>query len=144
MGPPWNYAVIFYYVPSQGCCMENMFSVRSIKLRRLFWELCSTFKFFENTIAMYLSLLVIFEMCFKNHFDLHSLHTMSIGEMNNKVIGKWSESVNDEDKQVGMQVRELCTCIESNCLNECVYDGRNRLIIFLCHFICIIILSDLF
>ncbi len=30
---------------------------------------------------------------FKNDIDLHSLHTVSIGEMNNKIIGKWSESV---------------------------------------------------
>ncbi len=27
---------------------------------------------------------------------------MSIGEMNNKIIGKWSESVNDEDKRIDM------------------------------------------
>ncbi len=29
---------------------------------------------------------------------------MSIGEMNIAIIGKWSESVNDKDQQVGMQL----------------------------------------
>ncbi len=38
------------------------------------------------------------DICFTNDIDLHSLHTVSIGEMNNKIIGKWSESVSDEDK----------------------------------------------
>ncbi len=38
----------------------------------------------------------------------NSLHTVSIGEMNNKIIGKWSESVGDEDKRNDMQVLELC------------------------------------
>ncbi len=38
------------------------------------------------------------DLCFKNAIDLHSLHTVSIGEMNNKIIGKWLESVSDEDK----------------------------------------------
>ncbi len=56
------------------------------------------------------------DVCFKNDIDLHSLHTVSIGKMNNKIIGKWSESVSDEDKRVGMQVLELC--IESDSLNE--------------------------
>ncbi len=27
--------------------------------------------------------------CFTNDIDLHSLHIVSIGEMNNKSIGKW-------------------------------------------------------
>ncbi len=27
--------------------------------------------------------------------------------MNNKIIGKWSESVNDDDERVGMQALEL-------------------------------------
>ncbi len=41
-------------------------------------------------------------------FDLHSLHTMYIGQMNNKIISKWSESLNDKDKRVNMQVCEMC------------------------------------
>ncbi len=40
--------------------------------------------------------------------------------MNNKIIGKWSESVSDEDKWVGMQILELC--IERDSLNEWVFD----------------------
>ncbi len=40
--------------------------------------------------------------------------------MNNNIIGKWSESVSDEDKQVGMQVLELC--IKRDCLNEWVFN----------------------
>ncbi len=59
-------------------------------------------------------------VCFKNDIDLYSLHTVSICEMNNKLIGKWSESVSDEDKRVGMQVLELC--IERDSLNEWVFD----------------------
>ncbi len=43
--------------------------------------------------------------------------------MNNTIIGKWSESVNDEDKRVGMQVLELC--IERDSLNEWVF-GRGK------------------
>ncbi len=63
-------------------------------------------------------------VCFKNDIDLHSLHTVSIDEMNNKIIGKWSESVSDEYKRVGMQVLELC--IERDSLNEWVFDrGEN-------------------
>ncbi len=46
--------------------------------------------------------------------------TVSIGEMNSKIIGKWSENVSDEDKRVGMQVLELC--IERDSLNEWVFD----------------------
>ncbi len=42
------------------------------------------------------------DVCFKNDIDLHILHTVSIGEMNNTIIDKWSETVNDEDKWVGM------------------------------------------
>ncbi len=38
---------------------------------------------------------------------------MSINEMNNKIIGKWLESVNDEDKRVGMQLLELCIEMDS-------------------------------
>ncbi len=38
------------------------------------------------------------DVCFKNDIDLHSLHTVSIGEMNTKINGKWSESVSDEQK----------------------------------------------
>ncbi len=40
--------------------------------------------------------------------------------MNNKTVGKWSESVSDEDKRVGMQVLELC--IGRDSLNEWVFD----------------------
>ncbi len=47
------------------------------------------------------------DVCFKNDVDLHSLQTVTIGEMTNTIIGKWSEGVSDEDKQVGMQVLEL-------------------------------------
>ncbi len=48
------------------------------------------------------------------------VYIVSIGEMNNKIIGKWLESVSDEDKWVGMQVLELC--IERDSLNEWVFD----------------------
>ncbi len=57
---------------------------------------------------------------------------MSIGEINNKRIVKWSERVSDEDKRVGMQVLELC--IERDSLNEWVFDRGEifDIIIFLC------------
>ncbi len=29
------------------------------------------------------------DVCFKNNFDLHSLHTVCISEMSNTIIGKW-------------------------------------------------------
>ncbi len=50
----------------------------------------------------------------------------------NKIIGKWAESVSDEDKRVGMQVLELC--IERDSLNEWVVDRGKivDIIIFLC------------
>ncbi len=48
------------------------------------------------------------------------IYIVSICEMNNKIIGKWSESVSDEDKWVGMQILELC--IERDSLNEWVFD----------------------
>ncbi len=48
------------------------------------------------------------DICFKNDLDLHSLHIVFIGEMNNTIIGRLSESVSDEDKRVGMQILELC------------------------------------
>ncbi len=65
----------------------------------------------------------------KNDIDLHSLQVRWI--MNNKYIHKWSESVNDEDKWVGMQVLELC--IQRDSLNEWVFDrGEIFNIIFLC------------
>ncbi len=76
----------------------------------------------------------IWDVCFKNDTDLHSLHTESIGEMNKKIIGKWSESVNDEDKWVGMQVLELC--IERDSLNDWVFDRRE--IFDIVNFVCII------
>ncbi len=40
------------------------------------------------------------DVCFKNDINFHSLHAVSVGEMNNNIIGKWSESVSD--KSVGM------------------------------------------
>ncbi len=58
---------------------------------------------------------------------LACIHTVSIGEMNNEIISKWSESVNDEDKPVGMQVLELC--IERDSLNEWVFDKGKSLIL---------------
>ncbi len=48
------------------------------------------------------------DVCFKNDIDHYSLNTVSIGEMNNKRIGKCSEGVSEEDKQVSIQVLELC------------------------------------
>ncbi len=45
------------------------------------------------------------DVCFKNDIDIHSLQTVYIGEMNNKITGKWSESVSNEYKRVSMQVR---------------------------------------
>ncbi len=65
------------------------------------------------------------DVCFKNDIDLHRLHTVSIGEMNNKSIGKWSQSVSDEDKQVSNQVLELC--IERDSLNEWVFNRGKSL-----------------
>ncbi len=56
------------------------------------------------------------DVCFKNDIDLNSLHRVSIGEMNNRIIGKLPESMSDEDKRVGMHVLELC--IERDSLNE--------------------------
>ncbi len=52
--------------------------------------------------------------------------------MNNKIIGKWSEGVSDEDKRVGMQVLELC--IERDSLNEWMFDREEifDIINFLC------------
>ncbi len=67
------------------------------------------------------------DVCFKNDIDQHNFHTVSIGEMNNKIIRKWSESVNDEDKQVGMQVLELC--IDS--LTELVFHTVESLILLI-------------
>ncbi len=60
------------------------------------------------------------DVCFKINIDLYSLHTVSFGEINNKIIGKWSEGVSDEDKRVGMQVLELY--IERDSLNESLFD----------------------
>ncbi len=56
--------------------------------------------------------------------------------MNNKIIGKWSESVSDEDKRVGMQVLELC--MERDSLNEWVFDRGEIfaiIIFFMCHIV---------
>ncbi len=55
------------------------------------------------------------DVCFKNVIDLHSLHTVSICEMNNNIIDKWSETVSDEDKGVGMNIVEFC--IEKDSFN---------------------------
>ncbi len=54
--------------------------------------------------------------------------------MNNTIIGKWSESVNDEDKRVGMQVLELC--LEQDSFNEWVFD--RGAIFHIINFLCII------
>ncbi len=56
-----------------------------------------------------------------------------LDEMNNKIICKWSDSVNDEDKQFGIQVLELCIGIDG--LNEWVFDGEMFDII---NFLCVI------
>ncbi len=58
--------------------------------------------------------------------------------MNNKIIGKWSESVSDEDKRVGMQVHLLELCIERDSLNEWVFDRGENLWyykFFMCHIV---------
>ncbi len=74
------------------------------------------------------------DVCFKNDIDLHSLHTVSIGEMKNKISDKWSISVSDEDKGVCIQVLELY--IERDSLNEWVF---NRGEIFdIINFLCVI------
>ncbi len=85
---------------------------------------------------MYLSLVNnVRDVWFKNDTDLHSLHTVSIGEMNNKSIGKWSEGVIDKDKRVGIQVLELS--IETDSLNKWVfYKGE---IFDIINFVCVIL-----
>ncbi len=60
--------------------------------------------------------------------------------MNHKSIGKWSESVSDEDKRVGMQVLELC--IERDSLNEWVFDREELFDII--NFICVIWLTSFY
>ncbi len=60
------------------------------------------------------------EMCVLKMILKSIVYIQCPGEMNNKIIGKWSETVSDEDKQVGMQVLELC--IERDSLNEWVFD----------------------
>ncbi len=69
---------------------------------------------------MYLGLVIIFEMYILKMILTSIVYIVSIGKMNNKIIGKWSECVSDEDKRVGMQVLELC--IERDSLNEWVFD----------------------
>ncbi len=59
---------------------------------------------------------------------------MYIGEINNKIIDKWLESVIDEDKRVGMQVLELG--IERDSLNEWVFDRGEIVNIIKC--VCVI------
>ncbi len=53
---------------------------------------------------MYLSLVIIFRIYVLKMILTSIVYIVSIGEMNNKIIGKWSESVSVEDKRVGMQV----------------------------------------
>ncbi len=65
------------------------------------------------------------DVCFKNDIDLHSLHTVTIGEMNNKIIGRWSESVNDGDNRV------LVLCLERDSFNEWVFDKGKSLILLI-------------
>ncbi len=47
--------------------------------------------------------------------------------MNNTIIGKWSESVSDEDNRVGMQVLQLC--METDSLSEWMFDRGKSLIL---------------
>ncbi len=54
------------------------------------------------------------------------VYIVSIGEMNNKSIGKSSESVSDEDKRVGMQVLELF--IERDSLNGFLIGGKSLIL----------------
>ncbi len=69
---------------------------------------------------------------FKNYIELYSLHTVYIGEMIHKIIGKWSEGGNDEDKRVSMQVLELFIERDSLIsLNEWVFDRGKSIILLL-------------
>ncbi len=88
---------------------------------------------------MYLGLGIIFEMYVLTILN-SIVYIVSIGEMNNKIIGKWTESVSDEDKQGGMQVLELC--IKKDSLNEWVF---NRGEIFdIINFLCVISLTCIY
>ncbi len=69
---------------------------------------------------MYLGLVIIFEMYVLKMILTSIAYIVSIGKMNITIIGKWSESVSDEDKRLGMQVLELC--IERDSFNEWVFD----------------------
>ncbi len=83
--------------------------------------------FLDHQCAMYLGLVITFEMYVLKMILTSIVYIVSIGEMNNKINGKWSESVSDEDKRVGMQVLELC--IERDSLNEWVFDREESLIL---------------
>ncbi len=74
----------------------------------------------DHQCAKYLGLIIIFKMYVLKMILTSIVYLVSIGEMNNKIIGKWSESVRDEDKRDDMQVLELC--IERDSLNEWVFD----------------------
>ncbi len=52
-------------------------------------------------------LLIICEIYVLRMILTSVVYIVSIGEMNNNIIGKWSESASDEDKRVSMQILEL-------------------------------------
>ncbi len=123
----WGYhisLIVVYCLMSLICCLHGEVLFSKIFLKHFVTGYCNknimvstvfrlsmcNVSYLDNNIRV---------VCFKNDIDLHSLHTVSTGEMNNTIIGKWSESVSDEDKQGGMQV-ELC--IERDSLNEWVFD----------------------
>ncbi len=64
-------------------------------------------------------MVIIFEMYVLKMILTSIVYIVSIGDMNNTIIDKWSESVSDENKRVGMQVLELF--IERDSLNEWVF-----------------------
>ncbi len=88
-----------------------------IVLRAYFFDI---FSLLRHTIGFHTTTYLFTHFRHHLNIDLHSLHTVSIDEMNNKIICKWSESVSDEDERVGMQVLELG--IERDSLNEWVFD----------------------
>ncbi len=63
--------------------------------------------FLDHQCVMYLGLVIIFKMYVLKMILTSILYIVSTCEMNNKIIGKWSESVSEEDKRVGMQALEL-------------------------------------
>ncbi len=81
--------------------VEVLFSKKNLK--RFITGYCNKMEwsvlFLDHQCVMYLGLVIIFEMyVLKMILTNHSIHTVSKCEMNNNVIGKWSESVRDEDK----------------------------------------------